>query len=151
MQSLGAGILYFLTQVGLLSWYAFDQCCEVSNSNLQDCIWYVYKQVPSTLPMAAVVAFGVMVFAQILERFAEEIRPLVEMRYWGLKDWASVIVVVVFFILVVVALIFFSDEIPIPVTLAVVAFVLVQPWLAWVKKVAGVDRNSAGGDVGTRD
>ena len=82
-RSLGAGILYFLMQVGWLSWYAYCQCPADDKSGVQDCIWYVYKQVPSALPLAAVFAAGVMVIAEMLERFVDAFPSTDQSSKWG--------------------------------------------------------------------
>ena len=136
-RSLGAGVLYFLMQTGWLTWYAFDQCCATSDSNVEDCVWYVYKQVPSALPMAVVFAAGLMVFAQILDRLAVEIRPAGEVSDWRLKEWGTILFYVVVLVLIGLALTIFSDRIPVFVTLAVVAYVCSQPWILWVRRVVG--------------
>ena len=149
--SLGAGILYFLMQVGWLSWYAYGQCPATNDSGVQGCIWYMYKQVPSTLPLAAVFAVGLMFFAQMLDRFAEFMKLPDDVSKWGVKYWGRVIFFLCLIAFVVIAFTVLSDEIPVLITLATVAYVCSQPWVNWINRVAGADRNSAGGEVDERE
>ena len=142
--SLGAGILYFLLQVGWLSWYAYDQCRAADDPGVQDCIWYVYKQVPSALPLAAVFAAGIIVFAQILDRFVESAPPSAK---WGIRDWLRAILLMCSIALVVLGFTVFSDKIPTPLTWFFVGILYVQvtqPWVAWITCMVGAERNSTG-------
>ena len=149
-RSLGAGILYFLIQVGFLSWYAYDQCSATIDSGTLDCIWYVYKQVPSTLPLAAVFAAGLLALAEILSLFAGSMPPTDERSKWGARDWLKVILLVGSVTIVVLGFTVYSDDIPLPLTLLFVVilyFQITQPWMSWITRMVGVDRNSASNDV----
>ena len=143
--SLGAGILYFLMQVGWLSWYAYSQCPTANESGIQGCIWYVYKQVPSALPLAAVFSAGLMVVLQVSDRFWESF-PDGESK-WGVKHRLRGILLLCSIAIVVLGLTFYADEIPMPLTLffAVVLYILIsQPWFDWVKQLVSRDRNNEG-------
>ena len=149
-RSLGAGIVYFLIQVGFLSWYAYDQCSAATDPGALDCIWYVYKQVPSTLPLAAVFAAGLMALAEILDRFARSMPPTNESSKWGARDWLKVILLTGSVTIVVLGFTVYSDEIPLPLTLffAVILYLQVtQPWVSWITRVVGSNRNGTTDEV----
>ena len=153
-RSLGAGILYFLIQVGFLSWYAYDQCNAATDSGTLDCIWYVYKQVPSTLPLAAVFAAGLMALAEILDRFVGSMPPTDESSKWGARDWLKVILLMGSVTIVVLGFTIYSDDIPLPLTLffAVTLYLQVtQPWVSWITRMVGGNRNSTADEVEDRE
>ena len=145
--SIGAGILYFLIQVSWLSWYAFDQCRAADDSGLQGCIWYMYKQVPSALPLAAVFAAGLMVVADMLGRFADSFPSTNQSSKWGGGDWLWIILLVSSTAVVALGFTVFADAIPLPVTLLFVVILywqITQPWVAWSRRVVGAGRNGEG-------
>ena len=153
-RSLGAGILYFLIQVAFLSWYAYDQCSAADDSGTLDCIWYVYKQVPSPLPLAAVFAAGMMVLAEILHRFAESMPSTDESSKRRARDWFKAILLVGSVVIVVLGFTVFSDEIPLALTLlfeVILYLQVTQPWVSWITRMVGVDRNSAAGEMEDRE
>ena len=139
--SVGAGIPYFLMQVGWLGWYAYGQCSATDDSGVQGCIWYVCKQVPPTLPLAGVFAVGLMVFAQVLGRFAEFMTLPHDVSTWGVQYRARTILFLCLIAFVVLSFTILSDDVPVLLTLAVVAYICSQPWVVWINRMVGSDRN----------
>ena len=121
------------------------QCPEADDSNLQGRVWYVYKQVPSTLLLAAVFAVGVIFAATMLERFADSFPPTDRSSKWRVRDWLWITLLASSTAGAVLGFTTFSDEIPLPFSLLFVVIIycqVTQPWVAWVKRMVGAEQDN---------
>ena len=80
--SIAFGTMFFFAQVAYLVFNVADRYESSESSTGKDLIWFVYKELPAALPMAAVFAVGAVVVAQAAARFIRSGPTVGELPNW---------------------------------------------------------------------
>lgn len=129
--SIALGIWFFLAQVVFLTLLAVERYDGTTSSTLPEYIWFVYKEVPSTLPMAAVFSIGSIVLMQVMARFAVSGPTIGELPNWIKENPIRAGFNVLLNVLLIVALVLHLWPLMWGV-LGVMLSRMAGPWFDWV-------------------
>ena len=143
--SIAFATMFFVVQVVLLIYIVAGRYESTDASTRYDLIWFVYKELPAALPMAAVFAVGLVVAAQIAGRFVVSGPTVGELPTWiRIHPVRTAFNIAVPALLLVGAIFSVGSLVWFAVGAMVVRFC--EPWADWIASV--VERPSRSTDEG---
>ena len=143
--SIAFATMFFFVQVVWLVYIAAGRYESTDASTMHDLIWFVYKELPAALPMAAVFAVGLVVAAQIAGRFLLSGPTVRELPTWIRNHPIRTAFNIAILALLLVGAIF-SDGTLMGVAIGVMIVRLCEPWADWIAAI--VERPSLSTDEG---
>ena len=143
--SIAYATIYFFAQVVWLVYIAAGRYESTAASTRHDLIWFVYKELPAALPMAAVFAVGLVVASQIAGRFLRSGPAVRELPAWIRNHPVRTVFNIAFPALLVVGAIFSHGPL-MGVAIGVMVVLFCEPWADWIARI--VERPSRSTEEG---
>ena len=143
--SIAFATMFFFAQVVWLVYIVAGRYESTDASTRHDLIWFVYKELPAALPMAAVFAVGLVVAAQIAGRFVVSGPTVGKLPTWIRNHPVRTAFNIAVLALLLVGAIF-SDGTLMGVAIGVMIVRFCEPWADWIAGI--VERPSRGTDEG---
>ena len=143
--SIAFGTMFFFAQVVWLVYIVAGRYESTEASTRHDHIWFVYKELPAALPMAAVFAVGLVVAFQIAGRFMLSGPTVGQLPTWIRNHPVRTAFSIAVAALLLVGAIF-SHWSLVGVAIGVMIVRFCEPWADWIAGI--VERPSGSTDEG---
>ena len=145
--SIAFATMFFFVQVVWLVYVVAGRYESTDASTVHDLIWFIYKELPAALPMAAVFAVGLVVAAQITGRFLLSGPTFGELPIWIRKHPVKIAFNIAIFALLLVGIIFSKGTL-MGVAMGALIVRFCEPWADWIAGI--VERPSRITDEGAK-